>query len=303
MLTVESVTKLYGHQTVLDNAAFEVARGQVLAVIGPNAAGKSTLIKCIMGLVRFDGRVTIGGLDVARDGRRARRLVGYLAQSPAFHPDLTVAETARFYGDLRGVAATQVRAAVDRMGLGGQAAKSVGALSGGMRQRLGLAVALMADPPLLILDEPAAGLDIAARLDLRGLVQEQKRAGTAVLLSTHWIEDVPYIADTALVLEQGRTTYLGPAAQMSGQVAPPSTLFLRVNGRGPDAVPVIEELTARHGAVERRGDWLVVPCAAGEKARVMERLVTAGIRVLDFRVEEAPADRLFNSSGVRDESP
>lgn len=289
MLTVESVTKRYGRQVALDGASFELTAGSVLAVIGPNGAGKSTLIKCIMGLVRFEGNVSVDGMDVARHGRAARSRIGYLAQNPAFHADLTVAETAQFYADLRRVPASRAQRAVEEMGIGDQATKRVSELSGGMRQRLALAVALLADPQTLVLDEPVAGLDISARLDLRKLVQDQRDAGRSVLLSTHWIEDVPYIADRALVLAEGRTAFLGPASRLSGAAAPPSTLFLRLNGRGPDAVPLIQEVTANRG-VERRGDWLVVACAAGDKAKVVERLVAAGIHVLDFRVEEAPLD-------------
>ena len=291
MLNALAVSKRYGGQLALEGATFELERGSVLAVIGPNGAGKSTLIRCVLGLIRFEGRVTVDGIDVSRKGSEARSRIGYLAQSPAFHPELTVAETAALYADLRRVPMQRAMESVEAMGMGEQAAKRVGALSGGMRQRLALAVALMADPPLLVLDEPVAGLDIAARLDLRRLIQEQRDAGRSILLSTHWIEDVPYVADRALVLEQGKTAFLGPATLLAGSAAPPSTLFLRLNGRGPDAIPLIEEVTAPR-AVKRRGDWLVVSCRADDKAKVVERLVSAGVHVLDFRVEEAPIDAM-----------
>ncbi|MBI5949348.1 MAG: ABC transporter ATP-binding protein [Chloroflexi bacterium] len=289
MLRAESVSKRYGKVTALDGASIEIEAGRVTAVIGANGAGKTTLIKCIVGLLKFEGRIAINGVDISRHGKAARRLVGYLPQNPAFHADLSVAETALFYGGLKGVPASRAREMVETAGLEAHADKTVGALSGGMRQRLALGVALLADPPLLILDEPAAGLDISARLELRRLVGEQRQAGKAILLSTHWLEDVPYVADEALVLDHGKTVFQGPATQLATSGAPGSRLYLRLNGHSPDAIPLLQGMTST-GSVDRSGDWVVVTCPAADKARVVEALVDAGIGILDFRVEEAPVD-------------
>ena len=139
--------------------------------------------------------ITVEGIDVSRDAKGARQRIGYLPQNPAFHADLTVAETALFYAQLRGASDARARTLVENVGLREHAEKQIRALSGGMRQRLALAIALLGDPPLLVLDEPGSGLDTSARLELRQLVQEQRAQGKAVALSTHWIEDVPYIAD------------------------------------------------------------------------------------------------------------
>ncbi|GAB4333837.1 MAG: ABC transporter ATP-binding protein [Dehalococcoidia bacterium] len=287
MLTVSNVTKRYGKAAALDGVSFALEPGRVLAVIGANGAGKTTLIKCIVGLVRYSGEVRVGNIDVSRDGKAARRLIGYLPQTSSLPPDLTVQEAAVFYAQLKGVDETRAREAVESAGLEAHATKQVSELSGGMTQRLGLALALLADPPLVILDEPAAGLDISARLDLRKLIEDQRRAGKSVLLSTHWIEDVPYVADQALLLDSGKTVYFGPADRLATNQAAASRLYLRLNGSTPDAVPVVRA-TASAQSVDQSGDWLVVTCPADDKARVVEALVAAGIGILDFRVEEAP---------------
>ncbi|MCC7363355.1 MAG: ABC transporter ATP-binding protein [Dehalococcoidia bacterium] len=289
MLEATAVTRRYGKTTVLDGATLAVEKGRVAAIIGANGAGKSTFIKSIVGLIHFEGSIKIDGVDVARHGKRARRLVGYVPQDPAFHADLSVKETALLYANLKGVPAARAREMVEVAGLADHADKKTGALSGGMRQRLALAVAQLADPPLLILDEPAAGLDVSARLDLRKLVDSQKSAGKAIVLSTHWLEDVPYVADHALVLDQGKTVYSGPATQLAAPGAPGSKLYLRLNGHSPEAITLLRELPSM-GAVAHTGDWVVVNCAATQKARVVEALVGAGISILDFRVEEAPVD-------------
>ncbi|MGD9934851.1 MAG: ABC transporter ATP-binding protein [Dehalococcoidia bacterium] len=287
MLSATGLTKRYGDVAALDDVEFDLAAGEVLAVIGANGAGKTTLIKCLMGLVKFEGTVTVDGIDVARNGPAARRKVGYLPQSPAFHTDLTVAETALFYADLKRVPAGRARSLVDSVGLGEHAAKKVGALSGGMRQRLSLAVALLAEPMLLVFDEPVAGLDMPARLELRRLVLEQRDSGRAVVLSTHWLEDVPYIADRVLALDRGKCAFLGPASESVAATSPVSRLYLRLNGHTPDAIGIIQQ-AAPAGAIARSGDWVVVRCKGPDKAMVVERLLASGIGVLDFRVEEAP---------------
>jgi len=288
MLRIEGVSRRYGKTTVLDSVSLSLDAGHVTAVVGENGAGKTTLIKSVVGLIKFEGTITVGGIDVARDGKKARRLIGYLPQMPAFHGDLNVRETATFYADLKRVPASAARDLVERVGLAPHEEKKVAALSGGMRQRLGLAIALLADPPLLLLDEPAASLDTKARLELRELVKDQRKSGKAVLLSTHWIEDVPYVADEALVLNQGKPAFHGPAAMLASAGVSGSRLFLRLNGSSPHAVDILRSTSASD--ITRSGDWVMLTCVASEKARVVEALVHAGIHILDFRVEEASID-------------
>lgn len=289
MLTVTNVSKTYGKSTVLSGVSFELEPGSVLAVIGSNGAGKSTLIKSIVGLIRHDGEITIGGHSVTRDAKKARRLIGYVPQQSTLPPDLTVQEAAVFAAQLKGVDVDRARKAVESAGLEAHADRKVSALSGGMNQRLALALALLAAPPLLVLDEPAAGLDVSARLGLRKLIEEQRALGTSVLLSTHWIEDVPHVADNALILDSGKPVYFGAASRLATDRAAASRLYLRLNGKTPKALSLV---TAATGAetVNQSGDWLVVTCPADSKARVVETLVSAGVPILDFRVEEAPVD-------------
>ena len=289
MLTVKNVSKAYGKTTVLDNVSFELEPGSVLAVIGSNGAGKSTLIKSIVRLIRHDGDITVGGHTVARDVKKARRLIGYVPQQSTLPPDLSVQEAAVFLAQLKGVDEDRARKAVEAAGLEAHAERKVGALSGGMNQRLALQLALLADPPLLVLDEPAAGLDVSARLGLRKLIEEQRALGKSVLLSTHWIEDVPHVADNALILDAGKPVYFGPSSRLATDHAAASRLYLRLNGKTPNALKLV---TAASGAetVNQSGDWLVVTCPADSTAKVIETLVAAGVPILDFRVEEAPVD-------------
>ncbi|MFA7249811.1 MAG: ABC transporter ATP-binding protein [Dehalococcoidia bacterium] len=300
LLEVSAVTKRYGATRALDDVTFELQSGRVLAVLGANGAGKTTLIRCVTGTTHFEGTLSIDGVDVRAHGRDARRLLGYLPQHAAFHADLTVRETAEFYADLRRASHVEALERVAAVGLADHLDKRVNALSGGMRQRLALAVALLTDPPLLVLDEPAAGLDIAARIELRHLVREQRARGKTILMSTHWLEDVPYVADDVLVLEGGRCEFLGTARAFAALSARTSNLYLRVKGERTKAVRAARTVVM-DGAVSSQGDWLVVACGPVEKGPVIEALVSAQVPILDLRVEEVAGGvgRPVEGGGVR----
>jgi Cu-processing system ATP-binding protein len=209
VIEVHELSKSYGQTPVLDGVSFTVDDGEVIALLGANGAGKTTLLKCLLGLVRFRGQACIGGLDVAFWGKEVRRLVGYLPQTPAFPPHLTVADALIYYADLRGLRGEDIDARLAQVGLTAHADKRVGALSGGLRQRLGLAVALLGDPPVLLMDEPVANLDPEGRQLFQGLVTDLRAAGRTMLLSTHVVRMLDGLADRALVLSEGRLVYEG----------------------------------------------------------------------------------------------
>ncbi len=289
MLSVRDVGKSFGTTAALSGVSFQLGKGEVAAVIGANGAGKTTLIKSITGLKRFEGEILSRWRRPPPASRkRPAASSATLPSHPAFHSDLTVRETITFYADLKGASLSEAPGLLETVGLGDQLEKLAGALSGGMRQRLALAVALLGSPPLLVLDEPASGLDIAARIELRELVTRQRAAGTSVLLSTHWMEDVPYIADTTLVLDQGKLVFSGPSSALAGAEAAGSRLYLRLNGHSREAIPMIANLTGRD--VQHSGDWLIANCPPTQKAGIVESLIGSGITILDFRVEEASVD-------------
>src|SRR5581483_7493824 len=161
----------------LDNVSFDVNAGEVVAVLGANGAGKTTTFKCILGITRFQGEVEVEGLSVAAAGRQARARMGYLPQSPDIADSDTCADLLHFLAELRGVEPRRVGQCLDAVGLAGQARAQVARLSGGMKQRLALAAALLADPPLLLLDEPTSSLDVQNQAQFHDLVRSMRQAG------------------------------------------------------------------------------------------------------------------------------
>jgi ABC-type multidrug transport system ATPase subunit len=204
IIQIADVHKRYGRSTVLGGVSFDVRAGQSVALWGSNGAGKTTLIRCMLGLINFEGQIRVAGLDVRTEGKRVRRLLGYVPQELAFYDDFRVIEASRYMARLRGADVGGCEAGLANLGLLAHARKRVRELSGGMKQRLALSVALLNDPPLLVLDEPTSNLDSAGRDSLMQLLLDLKAAGKSILFISHRPEEVAGLADRVLTLEGGR---------------------------------------------------------------------------------------------------
>lgn len=206
-IRVKQLRKRYGKVDILHGLSFDVHPGEVVALWGANGAGKTTLLKALLGLISFEGQIEVEGYDVSRDGKRARRSIGYVPQETAFY-DLSVKRTLEFYARLKSgklkIPATRIPILLGRLGLREHAAKSVSVLSGGLKQRLALAIALLDDPPVLLMDEPTANLDVQARCDYLALLAALRDEGKTIVFASHRLEELEALADRVLWLEQGR---------------------------------------------------------------------------------------------------
>ena len=246
MIAIQGVSKRYGRRPALEDISFDVPAGTVTLLLGANGAGKSTLLRCVLGLVNFDGRIRVDGLDPLADGIEVRSRIGYMPQNGALHPDLTVAETIAFYADVRGVPRDRGTARLDEAGLARETGTRVGDLSGGMRQRLGFAIALLTDPSILILDEPSSSLDVASRQWLAGRLRQVAAEGRTVLVSTHAGQELIGAGDQCVRLEDGRLQAVEPArgaaAAASSEAEDPTPCRCRSARRGALRPIVIKEL-------------------------------------------------------------
>lgn len=282
VLEVAGVTKRYGRTAALEAVAFTAGQGEALALWGANGAGKTTLIKAILGLIEFDGRITVQGQDVRRAGKAARRAIGYVPQDVVFY-EQTVAATLDFYARLKAAPAARIPGLLERLGLQEHARKPVAALSGGLRQRLALAVALLADPPVLLLDEPTANLDAQAQRDylalLAALCQTEHKT---ILFASHRLEEVELLANRVLLLEHGRLVNTVTPPELLAHLMPYVKLTLWV----PEAARP-EALARFTGAgfnahLNGRGT-VVVQVRADEKLQLLKMLES--LPVVDFEME------------------
>ena len=215
-IRVEELTKYFGLVTAVKDVTFEVARGETVVLWGANGAGKTTVVRCILGVIPYLGTITVGGADVRSQGKEARRQIGYVPQEIRLHDTQTVRETAEFYAAIRGLRVVDDRLA--EWGLADVATRRVGQLSGGMKQRLALALALLADPPVLLLDEPTSNLDADARRELLGFLEQFKRRGKTLVLCSHQAAEVWRLADRVVVLEGGRAVQHGRPETIADRV-------------------------------------------------------------------------------------
>jgi ABC-2 type transport system ATP-binding protein len=216
---VEGLVKAYGARRALDGVSFTAGAG-VTGILGPNGAGKTTLLRCLAGITGWDeGRIVLGGIDAERHSAAARRMVGFMPENFAFPGEMRVEPYLHFVAAAKGIPkkerAQAVERALTRSGLEAIPRRVLANLSKGYRQRVGLAQAVLGEPPVIVLDEPTAGLDPLTVLDVRDMLAAYGR-DRAVLLSTHTLSEARLLCDRLVVLGAGSVVYDGPTAAMLG---------------------------------------------------------------------------------------
>ncbi|RYZ01971.1 MAG: ABC transporter ATP-binding protein [Myxococcales bacterium] len=308
MIEVDGLTKDYGTVVAVQDVTFSVGRGEVVGFLGPNGAGKSTTLRILAGFLGATaGKVRVNGLDVAEQSLEARASLGYMPEAAPLYPELRVREYLEFRARLKRVPrakrGSSIQRALERAGLADMAETTVGHLSKGYRQRVGLADALVADPPLLILDEPTAGLDPNQVREVRALIQELASDHT-VLLSTHILSEVEATCQRALVIDKGRLVAQGTLAELakgrrsatlSLVVKAPRDLAAGILGEQPFVSEVAPHPTvALDDGFERLRVTLregTTPLEAGQQ--LTRILVTSGVDVASLAPEVATLEQVF----------
>jgi len=229
MIEISHLTKRYGGRTALASLSLNLYPGEVTLLLGANGAGKSTLLRCLLGITDFEGEISVFGHDPLTNGPAVRSLVGYMPQSGGLHLDMTVAETMTFYAAIRRAPQERCAGLLEEAGLAGHHSTRVGELSGGMRQRLGFALALLTDPKILVLDEPSASLDTASREWLAVRLSQAAAEGRTVIVSTHGGHELMDAGHRRILLEDGhvilcdRTGGALPSPLARGRCEPAAT--------------------------------------------------------------------------------
>ncbi len=274
-IELDGVIKTYGRTTALAGLSLTVGRGELVGLLGPNGAGKTTAIKLLLGLARptsGSGRV----LGAPLGNRAARARIGYLPELFRYQPWLRAREVLHLHTELAGVAPSRRASAVDQaldwVGLTGRAGDPVAGFSKGMQQRLGLGVALLGEPDLILLDEPTSALDPIGRTDVRAIVRSARDRGATVVLNSHLLTEVEQTCDWVVILHEGRAVASGPLED----VVAAGGVRLRVTGLEGDG----RQTLAAFGPVQTDGEWLVIrPLDRERIPDVVASIVAAGGRV------------------------
>ena len=294
----------------VDHLDLEVPAGSIFGLLGPNGAGKTTTLRLVTGLARpTAGTVEIGGRAVTPDDPVTRRDIGALDQAPRFYGWMQGRELVDFAGRLAGLspadAARRTGIVLERVGLADAAARRIGSYSGGMRQRLGIAAALVGEPSLLVLDEPVSALDPEGRRDLLELIADLRGTAT-VLFSTHVLDDVERICDRVGILDRGRLAAEAPLAELLSRYA--ADRFRLEPAAGQQAA--VAALAAALGSaswcrqVTREGDILTVEIAEDAVGRLLPAVVDAGVRLERYeRAQPTLEDVFLRLVGRREGQP
>ena len=301
MINVRNLSKRYGRIQAIEGVTFQVAKGEVLGFLGPNGAGKSTTMKALTGFHGVDdGEIEIDGVPLRSDYGRAKALIGYLPENNPLYEDQTVLDYLRFVGEMRGMPAAELAAAIDRCvktyGITEVATRDIGELSKGYRQRVGLAAANLHDPPILILDEPTSGLDPNQIVEIRNLIREIGKTKT-VILSTHNLAEVEATCTRILIIHRGRIVAHDTPEALEG-LGGGNLVHVQVRADGDPtgdlaALPGVRNAKPEAGENGTQGFVLACEVDADPRAAVFDLAVSRGWKLLELRQEARRLEEVF----------
>jgi ABC-2 type transport system ATP-binding protein len=301
VIEVQHLTKRYGRVTAVDDVSFRVERGEILGFLGPNGAGKTTTMRVITGYMPpTEGRVVVAGFDVFDQPIEAKKRMGYLPETPPLYPDMTVREYLTFVARIKGVAAGERKARVDkamaRTWVSDMKDRHCGKLSKGYRQRVGLAQALLHNPDVLVLDEPTAGLDPKQIIETRQLIHELAGDHT-IILSTHILPEVAQTCQRVVIINKGKVVAVDTPDNLTRQLRGAETLYMLVDGG--DATSLLKGVAGvtRVAAADQHGGAVgyEVESTRGEDVRrdLARAVVGGGLGLLELRPLRMSLEEIF----------
>ncbi len=285
MVKIENVEKRYGKFTALYPLTMDIKRGSHLLILGPNGAGKTTLIKSMMGILNFKGRIEINGIDVNKDPRGAKRNIGYVPQNYAFYEGLTIYDHSVLSTRLKNLGTEQIEEKLKLVNLWEARKRRVRACSDGMKQRLGIALAMIGNPKLLLLDEPTSNIDLRGQLEFQKLLRSLLAAGKTMITTSH-LTGLGELASEVMVIDHGRVITRGPPEELLTRLAVNDTIYVRVKGADAESV---SNLLKSQGAVDfdLQGEWLRAAVPSTTKLGVLKNLLNSSFDITDLLVERS----------------
>ncbi|MDO9300292.1 MAG: ATP-binding cassette domain-containing protein [Anaerolineales bacterium] len=297
MIKVSGLTKDYGARRAIHNLSFDAQQGEIVGFIGPNGAGKTTTMRILTGYMPpTDGEATVAGYDVVEESLEVRKRVGYLPETVPLYTDMVVFDYLKFMGELRKIPNVDARVdeALDMVGLFERANGYIGNLSKGMRQRVGLAQALLHRPEVLILDEPTIGLDPGQVVEVRELIRNIGKERT-VLLSTHILNEAQNICDRVLIINKGRIIAEDTTENLQARLIGAERVIIRVRGEADDLAKTIKQVKGVQG-VETKDDGSVeFEFSSGKDVRpeVAKQVINSGYDLIELRPLGMSLEEIF----------
>jgi ABC-2 type transport system ATP-binding protein len=310
MISTSGLTKFYDTHAAVREVSLFVPAGETCALVGPNGAGKTTLLKMLAGLLRpTSGKMEVAGVEVGAEPKRLHRVVGYVPDTYGLYDDLSVRHFLEYFARAHGVSRDGLGKKIDGVlgltSLAGKRDAQVGSLSRGMRQRLVIAKTLLHAPKVLLLDEPASGLDPHARIELRDLIRQLASMGTTLLVSSHILTELADFSTSVVIMERGRVARSGRIDALVEELAGGTPVRAELLGAG-DAARLAEDLGKRAGVKKIKMDGAAVDFtfvgSRAELAALHRELTAAHAGVVSFYERRLTVEDVFLASGRRDVS-
>jgi ABC-2 type transport system ATP-binding protein len=306
MIAVEGLTKIYGNRTALDHVSFEVPKGEIFGFVGPNGAGKTTTLRILSALLEpTSGRALVDGADVTEHPDLVHERLGYMPDFFGVYDQLTAGEYLDFYASCYRLPKARRKKITDDLlelvGLTDRRDQAVDTLSRGLKQRLCLARALVHDPAVLLLDEPASGLDPRARVEMREILKELQTMGKTIVISSHILPELTELCTMIGIIDQGRMRATGPVHDVIRQLTAGRRLRITVLGQKEEAAAVLKPLAAIHEVVMVNGT--IEAKYEGDDAAaasILQTLIAAGIKVFGFSQLEGGLEDAFMKATSED---
>lgn len=292
-IEVNNLTKTYNDFTAVNNVSFSVKKGEIFGFLGPNGAGKTTTIKAMLDLLHPDkGLIHINGYDVRAQGKEAKKCVGYMPEKVAFYENLTALQNLQFYAEIKHAKKEDCIRLINEFGLAETGKKRVGSFSKGMVQRLGMARAILGNPPVLILDEPSGGLDPRGVVLIRDKILEMKNKGTTIFVSSHILSEIQEVCDRVGIINKGSLVAEDTVEGLSKKLNLKPQIIVRMdvlNKKIEDAVrklPGVDRVTAQKHTLE-------IVCEGAMKAKVILAITNAGGNIQNLQTKEPTLEEVF----------
>ena len=280
MIKIKNLSKNFGKAKALNNLNIEIARAESAALWGSNGAGKTTLIRCLLGVIPFKGEILIDSKNLTTNDKEIKRLIGFVPQEISLHDTLSVEETINFYSQIKKTSISTIEKWNEILDINNFKNKLIKELSGGMRQKLALAIALLGNPPILLLDEPTANLDLKSREDFLHLLHVLKKEGKTILFSSHRIEEVLSFADRVIVLDNGNLIADEAPMEIYKRFGKNGTLKIFIDSSLFENA--IDALTQKGFQSSRNGRGILVKVDPDSKIKPIKILLDHGLAIENF---------------------
>lgn len=292
-IDIKNLTKTYNHIAAVNNISFQVNKGEIFGFLGPNGAGKTTTIKAMLDLIHPDaGTITINGFNVQIQGKGAKKLIGYMPEKVAFYDNLTALQNMSFYAEIKHASKQECIQLIDELGLGDTGKKRVGKFSKGMVQRLGMARAILGNPPILILDEPSGGLDPRGVVLIRDKIIEMKNKGTTIFVSSHILSEIQEICDRVGIINKGVLVAQDSVEGLSKKLNLKPQMSITVDKLSSSIEDAVKKLPGV-ARVESKGNTLDILCDGAMKAKVILAITNAGGNIQNLQTKEPSLEEVF----------